>query len=155
MPDINEMRESRFLKKEDVGTGKLVTITAVVQDNVGPQAGPPEMKWVMQFAELDKPLVLNQVNAQTCAQILGNTNSDFWGGRTIVLYNDPTVSYGGKLTGGIRVRAPKPGSVSPLLAPNPAVQNPTPATTYVAPQQVPQTPPLPQDVVEEDDELPF
>lgn len=111
MPKTHEMRESNFLKKEDVGKGALGTIAGVLKKNVAMEGAAPEMKWCLTFRELDKPLVLNATNIQLCEQICGSDDTDDWVGKAVVLYTDPNVSYAGKLVGGIRVRAPKPGSV--------------------------------------------
>lgn len=113
MPKISEMRESKFLKKEDVGKGVLATITGCDQQNVAMQGADPEMKWALHFRELEKPLVLNSTNIQLCAQACGSEDTDDWKGKQIVLYTDPNVSYAGKLIGGIRIRKPKPGAVPP------------------------------------------
>ncbi len=107
------MRESKFLKKEDVGRGALVTIAGCVQHNVAMEGAAPEMKWTLNFHELDKPLVLNSTNIQLCEKICGSDDTDRWVGKRIVLYTDPNVSFGGKLVGGIRVRAPKPTAPPP------------------------------------------
>lgn len=107
MPDISQMTESKFLKRAEVGAGKLVTIEACIQQNVAKKEDAPEMKWCLTFAETDKPMVLNRTNSELVAMITGERNSDEWGGHKIVLYDDPTISYGGKLVGGIRVRAPR------------------------------------------------
>lgn len=108
MPDISQMKNSKFLAQGDVKERPLLlTMTTVSQENVAKEGVEPEMKWCLHFEESDKPLVLNQINMQLIAQITGSTNSDNWAGKKVVLFNDPTVSFGGKLTGGIRVRAPK------------------------------------------------
>ncbi len=52
-------------------------------------------------------MVLNNTNAQIIAMILKSEETDDWIGKQIVLYDDPNVSFGGKLVGGIRVRAPR------------------------------------------------
>jgi hypothetical protein len=62
------MRESKFLKKEDVGAGALMTVESCEQHNVAKQGAPPENKWCLTFAESDKPLVINSTNAQLCAK---------------------------------------------------------------------------------------
>lgn len=111
MPKISEMRESKFLKKEDVGAGALMTIEGCEQHNTAKEGAPPENKWCLTFAESDKPLVLNSTNAQLCARICGSEDTDDWTGKRIVLYTDPNVSYAGKIVGGIRVRAPKAKAV--------------------------------------------
>jgi len=102
------MIESKFLKKEDVGGGRgmLVTISAVKQANVAMQGADPEMKWTLLFEELDKPMVLNSTNIHMCAKACDSDDTDDWAGKKVVVYEDPNVSFGGKLVGGIRVRAP-------------------------------------------------
>jgi len=107
MPDISQMTESKFLKRADVGAGKLYTIQACKQMNVAKANEPAEMKWCLEFAEEDKPMVLNRTNSELIAMITGERNSDNWDGHKIVAFDDPSISYGGKLVGGIRVRAPK------------------------------------------------
>ncbi len=107
MPKTSEMRESKFLKKEDVGAGALMTIEACEQHNVAKEGAPPEQKWCLTFEESDKPLVLNSTNIQLCERMFASDDTDEWVGKKIVLYTDPNVSYAGKIVGGIRVRAPK------------------------------------------------
>jgi hypothetical protein len=123
--NLSDLKTSNFLRKEDVGVGCLVTISALTQENVAQQGAEPDMKTALHFSELDKPLVLNITNGQIIARITGfddNIETN-WIGTKIVLYHDPNVSYAGKLVGGIRVRAPKAGSVPdkvlPLKQPNP------------------------------------
>jgi len=102
-----KMIESKFLKKDDVEQPVLVTIKALRQTNVAMDDQPEDLKWTITFREFQKPMVLNSTNIQLCTQALGTDETDEWIGKTIVLYNDPNVSFGGKLTGGIRIRAPK------------------------------------------------
>ena len=104
---IGEMKESKFIKKEDVGQGKLVTIAGMEQQNVAMEDQPQEMKWVIHFHEFTKGMVLNWTNIQLIAKALGTEETDEWAGKKIVLFEDPNVSFGGKLTGGIRCRAPR------------------------------------------------
>jgi len=107
MPKTSEMRESKFLKKEDVGVGALLTVTGCERHNVAKEGADPEMKWCMTFAEAEKPMVLNATNIQLCESIFASDDTDDWKGKQLVLYTDPNVSYQGKLIGGIRVRAPR------------------------------------------------
>jgi hypothetical protein len=69
------------------------------------------MKVILYFAESEKGMVLNSTNAQMIAKLTGVENNidTGWVGFQIVLYDDPNVSFSGKITGGIRVRAPKQG----------------------------------------------
>lgn len=123
MPKTSEMRESKFLKKEDVGRGILATVAGCVQKNVAKDGADPEMKWCLTFRETEKPLVLNSTNVQLCEHIFGSDDTDHWIGKRIVLYTDPNVSFQGKLIGGIRVRAPKPHAAPPPPPPPPVVDD--------------------------------
>lgn len=114
--NISELRESKFLKRSDVGDGTIVTITGVTQSNVAKEGAPEELKWVLHVAEFDKGLVLNSTNGQLIAQALKSEESDDWTGQQIVLYDDPSVSFGGKLVGGIRVRAVPKAQSAPRSA---------------------------------------
>lgn len=105
MPNISVMKSSNFLKKEDVGDGTIVTIRHVSQENVAKQGAPEELKWCVHFDEFDKPMVCNAVNSQLMAKFCGSEETEEWSGKKVILYDDPTVSYAGKLTGGIRCRA--------------------------------------------------
>lgn len=123
MPKTSEMRESKFLKKEDVGAGSLMTIESCEPHNVAKEGAPPESKWCLTFAETDKPLVLNSTNIQLCERIFGSDDTDNWIGNQIVLYTDPNVSYQGKVIGGIRVRAPKIKKAAAPPPPPPVVED--------------------------------
>lgn len=126
MPKTSEMKESNFLKKEDVGRGLLATITGCIKKNVAKEGADAEYKWCLTFQEIDKPMVLNSTNIQLCEQITGSDDTDLWVGKKIVLYVDPNVSYQGKLIGGVRVRRPKPQA--PTAAPAmPPMNVPAPA----------------------------
>lgn len=108
--NISDLKQSKFLKKEDVGVGMLVTICALTEANVSMEGAEPQMKTILHFNEQEKGMVLNSTNAQLIAKITG-IETDIekgWVGHKIVLYADPSITlFGGKLVGGIRVRAPK------------------------------------------------
>lgn len=121
---ISEMMPSKYLKKEDVGRGVLVTIKGLARTNVAMEGEPPENKYVLYFTELEKPLVLNATNIHMCAQTCGSEDTDHWIGKKLVLFTDPNVSFGGKLIGGIRIRAPRPQTEPVGMAPQPAAVTP-------------------------------
>jgi len=104
MPNIKDMKSSKFLKKDDVGEGTICIIQGVSQENVSKEGAEIELKWCVHFTNLDKPMVLNTTNMQLIAKFLGSDNTEDWENQKIILYDDPSVSFGGKLTGGIRVR---------------------------------------------------
>jgi hypothetical protein len=108
MPDVGTLKKSAFLKKEDCGpNGILVTIKSVIEENVAKDGAPEEYKWCLHLHEAEKPMVLNSTKGELIAAITGKRNTDDWPGSKIVLYNDPAITFQGKLTGGIRVRAPR------------------------------------------------
>jgi hypothetical protein len=117
MMNLSDLKTSKFLKKEDVGAGALATIHAVSQQNVAMEGAEPDMRAVVHFNEFEKPMVLNSTNGQIIAKIAGVDENieTAWRGVRVVLYNDPNVSFGGKLVGGIRVRAPRPGAKLPAV----------------------------------------
>jgi hypothetical protein len=130
--NVNQLKQSKFLTRSDVGKGVLATIRGdVYQENVAKEGAPEDLKWVIEFEELEKPMVLNSTNGQLIAHITKSEESENWRGHKVVLYDDPSVSFGGKLVGGIRIRAPKgpklivPGS--PAFDANPAKPIPQPA----------------------------
>ena len=105
MPLIDEMSESKFLKQSDVGEdGKILTITGCTKVNVARQDDEPEYKWTLEFKELQKPMVLNKINRERIALYLGSRDTDLWVGKRILVWADPDVEFGGKITGGLRVK---------------------------------------------------
>ncbi len=107
MPNVNDLGESKYLKQHDVDPDVLVTVKGYDKVNVAMESQQPEMKWSISFEELDKPLILNKTNGTMLQLITGSGDFDDWIGKKVVLFNDPTVSYAGKITGGIRIRKPK------------------------------------------------
>jgi len=124
MPRINDMIDSKFLKKEDVDPPVLATIKDVTQHDVSMENKPEEMKWCLEIQESVKPMVLNTTNMKLIEAITGSDLTDDWIGKKIVLFNDPTIMYAGKVTGGIRVRAPK--GQQPQAQPHPVADEDIP-----------------------------
>lgn len=124
MPHISALKDSNYLQKADVEPPVLVTIKGdLVQENVAKDGAPQQLKWCIHFRELDKPMVLNSTNGQLIAMATCSENSEDWDGKQVVLYNDPNVSFQGKLTGGIRVRAPKKNAGGQTLPPAASVED--------------------------------
>jgi hypothetical protein len=113
MPNIHELIPSKYIKKDDIGPGALCTIRAVARENVGTEENQEE-KVVITFDEFDKKFVCNLTNIYAIVAVYGEDYSE-WLGKKIVLYFDPTVQFKGKVTGGIRVRAPKGAIPEPDL----------------------------------------
>lgn len=107
MPNVNELRQNRFLTQKDVEQPVLVTITDCKEANVAMEGAEPDYRWTLRFRELEKPLVLNFTNGQIIAAIIGSDELNNSVGHKIILYQDKNISFGGKLVGGIRCRASK------------------------------------------------
>jgi hypothetical protein len=124
--NINELSTSNYLKKEDVTPPIIVTISGLTHENLAKENEAPEMKYVIQFSEAVKPMVLNLTNGKLIAMVTGEEDTDNWIGKKITLWNDPTVSFGDKMTGGIRVQLPQapaqaaPAAQAPAQSENPA-----------------------------------
>ena len=104
MANINQMVASKYLKTADVPDPVIVTIVGVKQVNMAKDDEAPEMKWAIKFQEFDQPMVLNSTNLHIAAKVLGSNETDDWKGKEIILYTDPSVSFGGQVVGGLRFR---------------------------------------------------
>jgi hypothetical protein len=121
---ISQLRESKYLKKEDCGKGILLTIDRLEIANVAKAGEPEENKHILCFREDVNPMVLNSVNAQLIAKITNSEETDDWTGHQIVAYSDPSIMFAGRVIGGIRVRAPRNRPAPAVSAPAPKPQAP-------------------------------
>lgn len=105
--NLDEMVKSKseYLKKEDVGeAGKNLTISGFKRVKVDGEHGEEE-KIAMFFAEEGyKPMLLNITNKNRLKAATGETTSEGVKGKTVNVYNDPMVDFGGKIVGGLRIR---------------------------------------------------
>lgn len=122
MPKLSDFKDSKYLTKDDVNPPLLLTMTGIHQENVAMQGQPEELKWILTFKEHAKGLVCNSINAQLIAGATGSEDTDGWMGKQIVLFVDPTITFGGKVTGGVRARAPKNRVQTPPPAPAPVTE---------------------------------
>lgn len=111
MTDLNSLSfdalvpgKSDYLKQSDVGEdGVICTVKGFKQEELETDEGK-EMKVILYFVEDIKPMVLNKTNAQLLAIATGAKVAGDAKGKQIIVYADPTVSFGGKVTGGLRIR---------------------------------------------------
>jgi hypothetical protein len=134
MTDINDMSfdelvpsQSKYLAKGDVGEdGLILTIRGFKQEEVKGD-DETELKVVMYFMEDVKPMILNRTNAALLAGATGVAKAGEAKGKQVVVYNDMTVSFGGRVTGGLRIKriagAPKP---APKAAPGSSLDDDIP-----------------------------
>ena len=111
MTDMNSMSfdqlvpsESKYLSKSDVGEdGIVLTIKGFRMETIKGDDGE-EDKVVLHFIEDLKPMILNRTNSQLVGVATGAKTAGEARGKQIVVFNDPTVSFGGKITGGLRIK---------------------------------------------------
>ena len=120
--DLNSMTfdqlvpsNSKYLSKADVGEdGVVLTIKGFRMETLESDDGNEE-KTVLHFVEDVKPLVLNRTNSQLVGVCTGAKTAGEAKGKQIVVYNDPTISFGGKVMGGLRIKkvsgTPKPAAL--------------------------------------------
>jgi hypothetical protein len=135
---LDDMLESKFLKQSDFPQDRLLTIAGIKRENMAKEDESPEYRWTVKFVELDKPMVANSTNLKRIFRICGD-DTDEWPGKRVVVYVDPDIEFGGKVVGGLRVRAPK--NTGPAAAAKAAIK-PVRESENPAP-------------VDEDESLPF
>ena len=118
MPNVNDLVQSKYLKKSDLGPhlAALLTIKSGEVKNVAPPGAPADNKFTLSFHEIDKTMPLNKTNLFAFSNATGADNTDHWPGKKVVMFWDPSVQFKGSVVGGIRVRAPKAGAVPPPIA---------------------------------------
>ena len=86
---------------------KILTISQVKQEEVTSPDGDIEMKRVIYFVEDEKPMICNNTNAATIADVHGTPYMEEWSGKGIILTVQKVQAFG-KLTDAIRIRPVKP-----------------------------------------------
>lgn len=112
--------KSDYLSKEDVGEqGMNLTIAGFKMEMVG-NGADADNRCVMAFQEPDvKPMIVNKTNMNRIKHITGAETTGQAVNKVVNVYNDPMVEFGGKLTGGIRIRpAAAPAQVPGQQAPD-------------------------------------
>ena len=103
--NFNDFRTSTYLTQRDVNNlsrkERRVIVDHVDAEHVGEDK---KLKLVTYFANLDKGLVTNITNGEILADIGGSTDTDEWHGVHCEIYVNSDIGYGGKRTGGIRLR---------------------------------------------------
>ena len=109
--------ESKYLKRTDVGEdGMIVTIAGFKYETLKTDDGD-EDKVIMYFKELEKGMVLNKTNSNLIPVITGARTAGEAKGKQVVVYDDPTVSYGGRAVGGLRLKKVPGAPRQPQRAP--------------------------------------
>ncbi len=106
--DVSGDLQGNYLSKKDFTDDgpQAFTIANVDRVHFDARNGRPEQdRWCLIFAD-DRRLTLNKTNLAILAKAFGR-NAALWRGRTITVERDDTISFGGQLVGGLRVRVPK------------------------------------------------
>jgi hypothetical protein len=104
MAKISEMIESKYLKQADFPDPLIVTVSKIGQVNIAKEGDQPEMKWAVRFKEFTKPMLLNSTNIKLLEKACGSDDTDDWLGKEVIVYTDESVSFGGQVVGGLRIR---------------------------------------------------
>ena len=95
---------SKYLRRADVGEdGMVLTIKGFKLETVKGDDHDEE-KTVLHFVEDVAPMILNRTNAALLAVCTGCKTAGEAKGKQITVYDDPTVSFGGRVTGGLRIK---------------------------------------------------
>lgn len=131
--DLDQAYGSKFLSAADIGNRKVRTkIVKVRKEELRGNDGTKRVRFVLYFEGIDKGLVLNGVNKDRLVASHGKVPAR-WIGASVGIYVDPDVVFGGKKTGGIRLRVMEPFQAKPVPA---AKSKPVskPVVTEEAPQ---------------------
>jgi hypothetical protein len=126
MPKVNEMIQSKFLRKEDFDEDQICTLRDVKLEEM--QGNSSETRWVLYFKEHAKGMVLNTTTIRVLEAAFGD-DSDNWLNKRVMVYVDPNVSFQGRVVGGLRIRTPKGnknGVPAPVKAPDPEFNDEVP-----------------------------
>jgi hypothetical protein len=126
--DLDRCYGSKYLSATDVGGRKIRTrIAKIWIESLQQQGGkPPRSKFVVQFANVDKPMVLNSTNKNTLVDGLGRSPAA-WTNAEVGILTEVT-SFGGKSMLGLRLRI-----INRVMTPKPApAPEPEPAPVSVS-----------------------
>ncbi|MFZ2081839.1 MAG: hypothetical protein WAV38_35345 [Xanthobacteraceae bacterium] len=129
--DLDKLYGSKYLGAIDLGDKKIRTRIAKVRKEMMQQQGgkPERAKFVLYFATLEKPMVLNATNKDALVDKLGKDPKN-WINADIGLFTEPT-QFGGKPTRGLRLRVLGLPKAAAKTAP---AAKPKPAATKEAPE---------------------
>lgn len=124
MPKISEMIESKYLKQSDFPSPLIVTVKKIGKVNIAKEGDTPEHKWAIRFEEFAKPMLLNSTNLKLLGKACGSEDTDDWIGKEVIVYTDESVSFGGQVVGGLRVRRQESAPVRKVPTDTDAEGNP-------------------------------
>ncbi len=119
--------KSNYLAKKDTDErGMDLTIKKFTHETVGQGADKEEKLVVYWTDENVKPMVVNKSNANRIKRAVGSDDTKEIIGKTVNIYVDPDVEFGGEVVGGLRIRAAQnsaPGKPTARATPKPQVED--------------------------------
>lgn len=112
---MDQLNPSKYIKGSDVTPPVVATIANVTIETMENRDGETQKKGVVYWVGTLRPMPLNVTNTKTLVAAFGD-NSDWWIGKQIEIYFDPSLVSFGEVKGGIRFRLP---NGSPATAPRP------------------------------------
>lgn len=124
----DEAMPGKYLGKADFPQDTLVTISYVRMEGIKKESGDTKDQPVAYFSsssnfelDMERGMIVNSGNWDMIEDIAGEDDSDKWGGCQIVVFVDPSIMFGNKTVGGVRIRRPADTS-----APAQAKESPPP-----------------------------
>lgn len=114
---VSELIPSKYLAKADFDEdGTTLTIKKVEIEDLG-RDDQTERKPIMYFRENPKGMVLNRSSLRLLESCFGD-DIEPWTGKKVIIYVDPTVSFQGRIVGGLRLRVPRPPKTAEKAPPS-------------------------------------
>jgi hypothetical protein len=105
MNSFSELSNKRFFGTDDVREQAVVaTIKGFGREEMEDNDGGTQKVSVMHLEGQDRAVILKTTTLNTLKDLFGTPNEAV--GKPIELYFDPSVSFGGKRVGGLRLRSP-------------------------------------------------
>lgn len=118
--NYEKYENKEYLRQCDLPeTGDLIVTISRFRARVDvfdPGAKQNVEKFVIDFKEDFKPMILNKTNRETIGKVIGTKDGDKWVGHKIAIYYDPTVRLGRQVVGGLRVRNRRPAGAAYICA---------------------------------------
>ena len=95
----------KYLKRESVtAEGEVHTVIKCAEEEINASDGGTETKWILYLSDL-KPLIMNATNIRRAVAAFASSETNNWPGKKIIVFDDESVEFGGKVVGGVRLRA--------------------------------------------------
>ncbi len=117
---------SKYISKEDVDPPILVQIAYLTSDQVENDGKLSDVA-VLHFHGDVKPLILKHTNKELLKAITGAQTAGAVKDHQIVLYNDPSIMFGTRVVGGVRIRAAQQAPAAAPVSHVPGVNQAPPA----------------------------